>query len=112
MPDFMVFLFFLLVLALMFLVYKYFSAISDVVELGCVHRSDTQDKSIRDCSKLFLLSNPVFLVSLYTRSYARGDVENREYVARMDRARKFLMLQYPLAILIFALPILSKLFLG
>ena|SRR5690554_4816091 len=108
MADFMVFLFFLILL-LMFVVYKYFSAISDVIELADIHHPNGKNKSFHGCSKLFLLSNPGFLVSLYTRSYARGNNVNQECIVRMDRARKFLMLQYPLALMIFALPVLSKL---
>jgi hypothetical protein len=109
MSNFIILVFFVLILALMFLVYKYFSAISDVVELVDEDGADCPGKNLGNPGKLFLLSNPNFLFSLYTRSYAKSNAVSQEYVLRMDRARRFLFLQYPLALVIFVLPILSRL---
>lgn len=109
MSDTMVLIFFLLLFMLFFLVLKYLKAIDEVA--GCVDPSESYSMpgKVSKNKKLSLLIDFKFMVSLYTRSYAKAPDATDQFISAMDRARKFLVLQYPLAIAIFLIPIISKL---
>lgn len=109
MSDIIVLIFFILLSILFLLTFKYLKAIDEVADCVATSGSKSMPGKVSKNRKLSLLIDFKFMVSLYTRSYAKAPDATDQFVSAMDRARKFLILQYPLAVAIFLIPIISKL---
>lgn len=101
-------MFFVDLIALFYLVYKYFNALK-----SCINRAATLGKlnELRALSvnptPLGLMSDVKFYVSLFTGSY-REDISDQLIVKDLNLARRYLIIQYPLGLVAFILPIVSR----
>ncbi|MDI9244830.1 hypothetical protein [Marinobacter sp. CHS3-4] len=86
---------------------KYFKSLDLVLEALPDSRASEATGSVSGTpSKLSLLSDLKFLISLYRRSYKSNS--SGEFVKAMDAARRYLMTLAPLTLIAFLLPIIAK----
>ena len=101
--------FFLSLIVISILVFKYLKSLDHVSNIGsCSNELDKLTIGSREPNKYALLRDFRFILSILTGSY-RKKVNSVELLAALDESRKYLLLQYPLAIFIFLLPLISKL---
>lgn len=109
MSDGLTTLFFLFMIVLIYLIFKYLNAIDNALKVA---PDNFNDKSGLKKTKIHLLVDFRFIVSIYTRSYVREYEGEVGFVEAMNKVRRYLLLQYPLAVFIFLMPIISRIIEG
>lgn len=92
-----------------YLVFQYLDRLNNISSISVDQQKELGINIFGDkLSSYFLLRDIKFFISLSKGSYKKCDIE-KDLKYQLDQARKYLLLQYPLVIVIFLIPILKKL---
>lgn len=108
MARYLYLIFFIDFALLVWIVFLYMRSLDRVVSIATAKGAIDSLRSISgNPSRLSLMSDFRFAISLFTKSYKKHVFEG-PLLHELDRASKYLYMQYPLALIAFFIPILSR----
>jgi|GEM_PF-6476958 len=108
MVDYLYTIFFIDFFLLVWVVYLYMKSLDKIINIATAAGKIDELRTVSGKpTRLSLMSDFRFAISLFTKSYKKY-VSDSELLGELGRASKYLVIQYPLAIIAFLMPIVSK----
>lgn len=109
MIDYLYTIFFIDFVILAWVVYLYMKSLDKIINIATdTGRIDELRTVSGSPTRLSLMSDFRFAISLFTRSYKKY-VSDEDLLEEFNKASRYLVIQYPLAIIAFSMPIAAKL---